>query len=230
MLTAIVVEDEKIISAIIAGCLQKASIVVNQIDNAEAAWEMITKKNYDLAVIDINLPGWDGLQLVEKLRQNKKTSKLPIIIVTQFDEVSDRVKGLNCGADDYLCKPFDNEELSARVKALLRRHDRWNEQALTISYCNWRYNKATRELLLDGRQVFLTAKEYDVFELFLKNPERVFTRAEFEDILWCGVNLESSRFIDQHIKNIKKKIKQINPDYNCIESIWGVGYKFVGKF
>jgi DNA-binding response OmpR family regulator len=226
VIKALVVEDERIISSIIEACLQRQAIAATIIDNAATALRLVENNNFDIAIIDINLPGMSGLELIMRIRL-KQIAYLPIMIVTQNTEKTDRIVGYDCGADDYLCKPFDNEELLARVRALLRRRRFLSEAVTTIyKYNGWTFNPQTRELMLDGRQLYLTPKEYELFTLFIKHPGRTFTRSEIEDILWRGFKVESNRFIDQHVKNIKKKIQEIEPGYNCIETVWGVGYKF----
>jgi two-component system response regulator CpxR len=178
---------------------------------------------YDLVILDVMLPGIDGITVLEQLRRRKD---LPVIMLTARVQQHDRILGLNSGADDYLPKPFDPDELMARIRAVLRRTDapgRPSDAAVTFG--TLRVNAATREVWSAGEPVELTAMEFDLLELLMRSPGRVVSRDEITAVLFEREATPYDRFLDVHISHLRKKLEG---GRNLIRTIRGVGYVFTG--
>ncbi len=179
---------------------------------------------YDLMILDVMLPGIDGITVLEQLRSRKD---LPVIMLTARVQQHDRIQGLNSGADDYLPKPFDPDELMARIRAVLRRADatsRPNDNSVTFG--NIRVNVATREVWSAGTPIELTAMEFDLLELLMRSAGRVVSRDEITAVLFEREATPYDRFLDVHISHLRKKLRG---GRSLIRTIRGVGYVFTGK-
>jgi two-component system response regulator CpxR len=178
---------------------------------------------YDLVILDVMLPGIDGLTVLEQLRRRKD---LPVIMLTARVQQHDRILGLNTGADDYLPKPFDPDELMARIRAVLRRTEATSRQPDTaVTFGKVRVNVATREVWSAGSPVDLTAMEFDLLELLMRSPGRVVSREEITAVLFEREATPYDRFLDVHISHLRKKLEG---ERNLIRTIRGVGYVFTG--
>lgn len=194
--------------------------------DGEEALDLIKTTHFDLIILDIMLPGMDGWKVCSEIRQIKST---PILMLTARNELKDKVHGLEIGADDYLIKPFEPEELAARVKALIRRTEmNIEETQAELSFGNGLLfiNIEGRTVTVDGNKLDLTPKEFELLHTIAANPKRVFTREVLLDVLWDYNDYRDTRTVDSHIKNIRVKIREKGHDYNPIQTIWGVGYKF----
>lgn len=223
----LVVEDERYMLNLLSIHLRNEYRVVEAKDGA-IALEYIKEHSYDLIILDIMLPYVDGWTLCEKIREKNDT---PILMLTARNELSDKVKGLEIGADDYLVKPFEFEELKARVKALLRRNEqiknRGNKNHKKISFLNGLFilDNESRQLSVNQQFIELTTKEFDVLSLLASSPTRVFTREVLLDQIWEIYESRDLRIVDTHIKNIRTKLKKTAKDIQFIQTVWGVGYK-----
>lgn len=223
----LIVEDEADLAALIADYAQASGFQSEIIANGAQALERLRVQVPQLIVLDLMLPGLDGLQLCREVRQ---FSQVPIIMVTAKVEEIDRLLGLEIGADDYLCKPFSPRELMARIKVILRRTE------ANLHEDNPVLNKATEIYLNDkacsivlNRQIMdLTRTEFLLFKHFLQHPGQVFSRAQLLDYASQDSLEVTDRAIDSHIKNLRKKIALIIPDCNPIHAIYGLGYRFDG--
>lgn len=199
---------------------------VYEASNGEEAINDSKTSIYDLVILDIMLPGMDGWTVCKEIRKIRTT---PILMLTARNELKDKVYGLEIGADDYLIKPFEPEELKARVKALIRRKE-MNSKPLSdhISIGNGLLVLETegRMVMLDGTNLELTPKEFDLLYTIASNPKRVFTREVLLDFIWGYNDFIDTRTVDTHIKNIRVKIRERGRDYNPIQTVWGTGYKF----
>jgi DNA-binding response OmpR family regulator len=224
----LIVEDEKYMLNLLSIHLGKDYKVVEAKDGAQAL-EYLKEKTYDLIILDIMLPYVNGWSICQKVRDKSDT---PILMLTARQELSDKVKGFEIGADDYLVKPFEFEELKARVKALLRRSEQINNRSQsnlhTLIYLNglFQLNLESRQLLVNQQLVELTAKEFDLLTMLASSPTRVYTREVLLDQIWEIDESRDLRIVDTHIKNIRTKLKKVEKEMKFIQTVWGVGYKF----
>lgn len=203
-----------------------------QVSEASTGQEAIVKMSnpqaeFDLVILDIMMPDQDGFEVCKKIR---KHSNIPILMVSARKELQDRVDGLNLGADDYLTKPFEPEELVARVNALLRRTTNTNlEQEKTnfIFEDGLKIYLDNRIVLVHDKEVELTAKEFDLLYKLATAPKRVFTRDDLLHLIWGEGYSGAQRTVDSHIKNIRSKLYAAGLEHNRIVTVWSVGYKFI---
>ena len=213
----LVVEDDRKIAQLLIDYLHEEGYTAQQAHDGELGLAHFRHRTPDLLILDLMLPGMDGLTLCQEVR---RASDVPIIMLTaRVDEV-DRLLGLNTGADDYVCKPFSPRELMARVRNLLRR-SRGSFQPLKA----WRIDEAGLRIHWRGHELDLTPVEYRLFQLLLTNPGRVFSRAHMLDAIHDGLHDTSDRVVDSHIKNLRKKIQHVAPHDDCIVSVYGIGYR-----
>lgn len=204
---------------------------ISEATNGEEAIALIKKSSFDLIILDVMMPRMNGWEVCKQVREFKTT---PILMLTARNELKEKVHGLEIGADDYLVKPFEPEELLARVKALLRRSELStnnedkdkNERLIIYGDGFFKIDQEGHSLLLAGEKLDLTPKEYELLHTIASNPKRVFTRDVLLDVLWGYNDSRDTRTVDSHIKNIRIKIKEKGFDYNPFQTVWGVGYKF----
>lgn len=213
-----VVEDDRKIAQLVCDYLEGEGYTAQPFHDGAQAWTHFRNRQPDLWILDLMLPGMDGITLCQEIR---RSSDVPIIMLTaRVDEV-DRLLGLNTGADDYVCKPFSPRELMARVRSLLRR----SKGTLKPTQA-WRIDEAGLRIHWRAQELDLTPVEYRLFQLLLSHPGRVFSRAHMLDVAHDGLRDTSDRVIDSHIKNLRKKIQQVAPQDDCIASVYGIGYRF----
>lgn len=211
----LVVEDEQAIADMVKMCLSKNGYICEAVYDGITASEKIEEKRYDLVLLDIMLPGYDGYELLEFI----KGFDIPVIFVSARTSVSDRVKGLKLGAEDYISKPFDLDELLARVATVLRRYHK-TEDVLEIGKI--KIDTVQRTVLVDSDPVSLTAKEYDLFLFLVRNKNMALYREAIYEQVWHDPYVGNTRTIDLHIQRLKKKLDL----GDAIETIYKVGYKF----
>lgn len=213
-MSILIVEDHSDLSELVADYVRAAGFVPEQIADGREALLRIRAEPPEAIVLDLMLPGLDGVSLC---RQVRTFSQVPIIIVTAKVEEVDRLLGLEVGADDYLCKPFSPRELIARIKAVLRRAGP-SQQLVRI-------DAAKRMVHLASRALELTTTEYTLFVAMASRPGVIFSRAQLLDLARAD-NLEvSDRAVDSHMKNLRRKIAEVLPDADLIQSVYGVGYR-----
>jgi two-component system response regulator BaeR len=218
----LVVEDELKIARIIKDYLENSGYQVTIISHGNEVLPQVQKSMPDLIILDIMLPGKDGMEICREIR---KTSAVPIIMLTAKVEEIDRLIGLELGADDYICKPFSPREVVARVKAVLRRAmpEPVSEQLTAGPIA---LNHLTHYVSINNQEIVLTNSEFELLAVFMEQPERVFTRNDLISMVQ-GYDFEGyDRTIDSHIKNLRKKIDQRLPGQKMIQTVYGVGYKF----
>lgn len=211
-------EDDPMIGASIEQGLRLAGFAVDWCRDGRAAELALEAVQYSVLLLDLGLPKQDGLALLKVLRQGG--CDIPVLIVTARDAVSDRVAGLNLGADDYLVKPFDLDELIARVHALLRRHAGRAAPALEVGPL--KLNPVLREVILDGQPLSLSQREFALLEVFMEHPGKVFSRINLEERLYGWQEEIASNAIEVHLHNLRRKLGK-----NWIRNVRGVGYKIV---
>ena len=223
MKTILVVEDEPQIARLIRDYLAGAGFAVVVADDGETALRQAGAARPDLVVLDLGLPRRDGLDVARELRRSGDT---PIIVVTARGEETDRIVGLELGADDYVVKPFSPKELVARVRAVLRRTEARREPAEVIRVAGVEIDVARMRVTVDGRAVDLTATEFQLLAALAREPGRVFTRGQLLDAVH-GVAFESyERAIDAHVKNIRRKLEPSPGSPRYVQTVYGVGYRF----
>lgn len=216
-----IVEDDKNIQEIEAYALRGNGYEVCCFDDAAAFDKVITSVIPDLILLDIMLPGEDGLSVLKRLRSDKTTEKIPLILVTAKSSEIDKVKGLDSGSDDYITKPFGVMELMSRVRAVLRRVAPVSEE-ITLSYKNITLDQDRRVCLVNDIPVELTYKEYELLRLFLSNSGIVLTRDLIMESVWESDFAGESRTVDMHIKTLRKKLMDAG---SLIITVRNVGYK-----
>ena len=222
--TVLIVEDELKITRLVRDFLEQAGFAVLEAADGQAALSVARAERPDMIVLDLSLPGMDGLDVTRRLRE---TSSVPIIMLTARTEESDRIVGLELGADDYVTKPFSPKELVARIRAVLRRADATVGAAEVVRAGPVTIDIPKRQVAVgDHDDVELTATEFDVLLALARHPGRIFTRAQLLDRVH-GVSFESyERSIDAHIKNIRRKIEADPRRPELVLTVYGVGYKF----
>lgn len=211
----LIIEDEQSIADMVKMCLTKNGYVCETANDGMTATEKIDEKRYDLILLDIMLPDIDGYDLIDYIKQ----FEIPVIFVTAKTSVPDRVKGLKLGAEDYVTKPFDLEELLARVETVLRRYHK-TERILEVGQI--KIDTLSRTVLLDGVLIPLPAKEYDLLLFLVRNKNIALYREVIFEQVWQEPYLGNTRTIDLHIQRLKKKLDL----GDAIETIYKVGYKF----
>jgi DNA-binding response OmpR family regulator len=218
----LIVEDEKRLAEIIRRGLTEEGYAADIAPSGEEAEELAACIPYDLILLDIMLPGIDGFQVCRNLR--KKGLKTPVLMLTARDSVSDRVKGLDSGADDYLVKPFAFEELYARIRALLRREENLIPQKLRVG--DLEMDTLTRQVWRGNRLIDLTAREYAILEYFMRNPNIVITRLMLEQHVWNLSLDSSSNLVEVYIRKLRSKIDP-EEKTSLIQTVKGAGYRLV---
>lgn len=226
--TILVVEDEKDIRDLVRFHLEQEGYAVREADSGEAALAQVGAERPALVILDLMLPGTDGLEVCRRLRTAEATHGVPIIMLTARAAEVDRVLGLEMGADDYLTKPFSPRELVARVKAVLRRthgeevpqpHEVFERGRLRMDF-------DTYEVFIDGRPASLSLREFELLKFFVRNPYRVYDRLQLLDLVWGHDVHVEPRTVDVHIRRLRKRIERDDTAPELIVTVRGVGYKF----
>jgi two-component system alkaline phosphatase synthesis response regulator PhoP len=223
----LVVDDEEALVRLISYNLTKEGFVILTAPDGIQAWQLIKAEKPDLIILDLMLPGKDGLEICRDLR--KDNIDIPIIMLTARDEEIDKVLGLELGADDYMTKPFSVRELSARVKAVLRRKSGINtaeKASKEIKIGKFIIKAEKYEIYLNGQLLDLTLKEYELLETLLRNKDRVLKRDYLLQLLWDYADGVNTRVLDVHISKLREKIEKDPKDPRYIKTVRGVGYKF----
>lgn len=219
----LVVEDERDILHLVKLYLEKEGYRVSTAATGPDGLKAARSEHPDLLILDLMLPGMDGLEVCKRLRSDQQTATLPIIMLTAKAEESDTVIGLELGADDYVTKPFSPKALVARVKALLRRVERSHEEAPSrLLYGPVVLDRSRHEVKINGKDVTLTAKEFGLLDYLLRHPGRVLTREVLLNAVWGYEYYGTTRTIDVHVRRLKQKIPLLN---DAIVSIKSLGYK-----
>ncbi|MDY5539898.1 MAG: response regulator transcription factor [Lachnospiraceae bacterium] len=225
------VDDEEHILELIGYNLEINGYDVLKADSGEAALKLLQSEHVDLVLLDRMLPGIDGIEVLKEIRTDKNLKNLPVILLTAKTEEFDKVVGLEIGADDYIGKPFGIHELIARIKAVLRRAGEGEEeeeaQEEILELDNLVINYTTRVVTMDGREVELSLKEFELLYLLAGNRNRVFSRDTLLEKIWGYDYMGETRTIDVHIRNLRKKIERDPDNPEHIKTVRGIGYKFV---
>jgi DNA-binding response OmpR family regulator len=218
----LIVEDDSCLAQALVAILTKQNYVVDVAADGEVAWELVTVATYDLILLDIVLPKHDGISLCRQLR--KEGYKMLILLLTAKDTKTDKVIGLDAGADDYVVKPFDFQELAARIRALLRRGS--TSLPPILEWGSLRLDPSSFDVTYADIALHLTAKEFSILVLFLRNNQRTFSRGAIIDQVWGGEeDPPEENTIKSHIKSLRQKLKAAGATYDFIETVYGMGYR-----
>jgi len=221
----LIVDDDQNICELLRLYVEKDGYEAVVVNDGAAALAALTEHNPKLILLDIMLPKLDGWQVCREIR---KSSDVPIIMLTAKSETFDKVLGLELGADDYIAKPFDAKEVMARIKAVLRRTYNEEENQKLVKYDKLEINLTNYELTVDGKQVDTPPKELELIFHLAKNPNRVFTRNQLLDEVWGFDYYGDSRTVDVHVKRLREKLENVSDKW-ALKTVWGVGYKFETK-
>lgn len=226
----LVVDDEKLIVKGIRFSLEQDGMDVDCAYDGEEAIELARKTEYDVVLLDVMLPKYDGYQVCQAIRE---FSDMPIIMLTAKAGDMDKILGLEYGADDYISKPFNILEVKARIKAIMRRSSRnrrrkEEEQASVIVQGDLKLDTESRRVNIAGKEINLTAKEFDLLELLVRNPNKVYSREALLTYVWGNKALDSGdvRTVDVHVRRLREKIEPSPSDPKYVHTKWGVGYYF----
>ncbi|MDD6040890.1 MAG: response regulator transcription factor [Clostridia bacterium] len=226
----LLVDDDPNISHLVRLYLEKEGFAVSEAARGDTALETFHKELPALVLLDVMLPGLDGLQVLKEIR---KTSKVPVIMLTAKDETFDKVLGLELGADDYITKPFETKELVARVKAVLRRAPAAEEKPAdnddTLRFPQLTISLSRYEVTYEGRELEMPPKELEVLYYLASHPNMVFTREQLLERVWGFDFFGDSRTVDVHIKRLREKLPECEKYGWEIHTVWRVGYKFEYK-
>jgi two-component system response regulator ResD len=223
--TVLVVDDEPTIGEVVTRYLQRAGYDTRLVGSGEDALEETARQRPDLVVLDLMLPGVDGLEVMRRLRQRDR-GRTAIILLTARGEESDRVVGLRLGADDYVVKPFSPAELVARVDALVRRLDPAPVREPPLRFDGLEIDPAGRRVLLDGDETALTQREFDLLLFLARHSGMAFTRSQLMERVWQYTFYTDTSTVTVHIRRLRAKIERDPTRPRFIETVWGVGYRF----
>lgn len=218
----LVVDDELEMRQLLRIYLQQESYRVDEAENGRIAYEKIIKSDYDLMILDVMMPIMDGWQTIQEVR---KISDIPIIMLTAKVSVKDKVTGLSGGADDYLVKPFEEEELMARVQALLRRTHPSEAIDEVIKYEGIILNLSSRDVIYMDEKITLTHTEFDLLKVLIKHRGKALSREQLVELIWGIEFMGEDRTVDSHIKNLRDKLKFAGVKKSIVKTVWGIGYK-----
>ena len=224
----LIVDDEKLIVKGIRFSLEQDGMEVDCAYDGEEALAMIQSKEYDIILLDVMLPKKDGFEVCQQVRE---FSGVPIVMLTAKGEDMDKILGLEYGADDYITKPFNILEVKARIKAIMRRagsNQEEKDKAKTIEAGDLKMDCESRRVFISGKEINLTAKEFDVLELLVFNPNKVYSRENLLNIVWGYEYPGDARTVDVHIRRLREKIEQNPSEPKYVHTKWGVGYYFRG--
>ncbi|MCI5995835.1 MAG: response regulator transcription factor [Blautia sp.] len=222
----LVVDDEKLIVKGIRFSLEQDGMEVDCAYDGEEALELVKAKEYDIVLLDVMLPKLTGFEVCQQIRE---FSSVPVVMLTAKGDDMDKILGLEYGADDYITKPFNILEVKARIKAIIRRtapKDNGQSRSQVLQAGNLILDCESRRVSVDGKEINLTAKEFDVLELLVQNPQKVYSRENLLNIVWGYEYLGDVRTVDVHIRRLREKIEENPSEPKYVHTKWGVGYYF----
>jgi len=220
-----VVDDEPTIAEVVARYLTRAGYETRTAGDGPSAVSAATLRRPDLVVLDIMLPGFDGLEVMRRIHEDAD-ERVPVILLTAKGEESDRLIGLRQGADDYVVKPFSPLELVARVDAVLRRIDQGSDNEEPLRIDELEVDPVTRRVVASGQEVELTAREFDLLQFLASHPNQVFSRDQLMERVWQFAFYTDTTTVTVHVRRLRAKIEADPSNPRWIETVWGVGYRF----
>lgn len=224
----LIVEDDNNINKLVATLMKKSGYEVVQAFSGTEAMIYLQSNNFHLVLMDLMLPGMSGEELIKNIRKNKT---MPVMVISAKLDKEVKLELFRLGADDYITKPFDIEELSARIEANIRRYMEFNNNAPVeqiLTYKDIMLNKETKEVRANDITLNLTAREYNILELLLTHPKKVFSKVNIFESVWEEEYLCDENTVNVHMSNLRNKLQKANPKEEYIETIWGMGYKLKG--
>ena len=226
----LVVDDEKMIVKGLRFSLEQDGMEVDSAYDGEEALNAVKQNTYDVILLDVMLPKLSGFEVCQQIRE---FSDVPIIMLTAKGEDMDKILGLEYGADDYITKPFNILEVKARIKAIMRRSSKKETKAEEDSnlriFGDMKIDLDSRRVFIDDKEVNLTVKEFDLLELLMNNPNKVYSREKLLNDVWGYEYLGDVRTVDVHVRRLREKIEKVPSEPNYIHTKWGVGYYFENK-
>jgi len=223
--TVLVVDDEPTIAEVVSRYLERAGYATRTAADGVEAIRVADESRPDLVVLDVMLPRLDGLQVLERLREGED-GRTPVILLTAKGEQDDKLAGLRNGADDYVVKPFSPSELVARVDAVLRRVNPPEEDAEPLRFDRLEIDARGRRVALDGEEVALSQREFDLLEFIASHPGQAFSRDQLMDRVWDSALLSDTSTVTVHVRRLRAKIEPDPERPRFIQTVWGVGYRF----
>ncbi|MBU5316371.1 response regulator transcription factor [Clostridium bornimense] len=222
MKRVLVVEDSRDVNLLLANTLKGDGYEVESVFDGLSAINIIRSNNFDVILLDIMLPYKRGDEILKEIRN---LCEVPVIIISAKDLVGTKIDFLKLGADDYITKPFDLGEVLARVEAQIRRYNFSNSENSVIKYKDIQLNCNSKVVIVNGCELILTAKEYKILEIFMKNKDKVFSKCNLYESIWKGEYLGDDNAVKTHISNLRNKLKKANDSEEYIETVWGLGYR-----
>ena len=220
----LIVEDEPDINGLLAKILEKAEYQTVQAFSGTEAKLVLEKGIPDLILLDLMLPGISGEELLHDIRENKHYN-VPVLVLSAKNSLVDKVSLLKNGADDYITKPFEPEEVIARVQSALRRAGKEFDSEKIIAYKTLQLYPQSRKITISGTEMVLTAHEYEILYLFLQNPEKVYSRESLYELVWHGGYYGENNTVNVHVSNLRKKLKEAGSEEDYIQTVYGIGFK-----
>ena len=218
----LVVNEDNVLADLLEKSLARQRHVVDVADDGQTGWQYLQSNQYELILLSLLVPKIDGISFCIKMRSQGHT--IPVLLITAEDSCQTGIKGLDAGADDYVSKPLNLNELNARIRALSRRKKVIPHTILNINELV--LNPISCQVSYQGKPIDLTAKEYSILELFLRNPERVYSRSQILDLVWTFENPPSEESVKTHIQGLRKKLRKVGA-VNWIKNVYGIGYILV---
>jgi DNA-binding response OmpR family regulator len=219
----LLVEDDRHLSASLSEALEAMRFTVDVANDGETAWQQISLLPYDLLLMDVTLPRIDGLTLCRRMRSHRIDS--PVLMLTARDTRQDKIAGLDAGADAYMVKPFDLAELTAQIRALLRRGQ--TSATITLSWGALRINPNTYEATFQNNPLRLTPKEFAILELLMRHGRRVLNRYFILESIWQMDDLPGEETVKAHLKSLRQKLQKVGAPRNFVETVHGLGYRLM---
>lgn len=223
----LVVEDDADINRLLCTFLGKKGYVTESAFSGSEAKLLSSMRSYDLILLDLMLPGMSGEELTKELRSH---SYVPIIVISAKASMKDKINMLKCGADDYITKPFDKEEILARVEAQLRRYKKFitpEQTSERMVYQDIMMDMNSRTVQVAGKPLSFTSKEFELLAMLVRSPGKVFTREDLYQAVWHEKYAIEDNTINVHMSNLRSKLSKYNPDQTYIETVWGIGFKLI---
>ncbi|MCI8482974.1 MAG: response regulator transcription factor [Lachnospiraceae bacterium] len=220
----LIVEDETDISRLLKKILTAAGYLVQQAFSGTEAKLLLERETPDLILLDLMLPGLSGEALLLEIRSTFQ-SNIPVLILSARSSLEDKVTLLKTGADDYITKPFEPEEVTARIQAALRRTGQAPAAPKVLSHKNLQLFPDSRKAVVNDMELSLTAHEYEILLLFLQTPEKVYSRELLYELIWQGGYYGENNTVNVHVSNLRKKLKEADPEEDYIQTVYGIGFK-----
>lgn len=219
----LVVEDDNDINHLLSKIIKKSGYQPQAAYSGTEALLYLNNQNWDLVLLDLMLPGMTGEEVLEKVREK---GSIPVIIISARDEKETRINSLRKGADDFISKPFDVDEVSARIDSLLRRYKHTNDSPQRIQNVkDIQLERETKSVTVNGKVLSLTVREYKILTLLMSSPQKVFSKANLFESVWKETFHGDDNTVNVHMSNLRNKLSKANPNEEYIETIWGMGYR-----